>query len=99
MKNNLLIILAVVALAGGAWVFLNREAANDIVTGSVTISDEVLANTQLFMARTALLQSTSINRSLFTNPRFTSLVSYTRPVEDQPVGRTNPFEPAPPSGF
>ncbi|MCU0678629.1 MAG: hypothetical protein MUF19_03550 [Candidatus Pacebacteria bacterium] len=60
------------------------------------LADSVLAKTQIFIERRAQLDQVSIDSALFTDPRFTSLRSYTSALSNQSVGKSSLFE-LPPS--
>lgn len=60
------------------------------------IADGVLAKTQVFIERRALLDQVSIDGSLFTDPKFTALRSYTTALSSQSLGKSSLFE-LPPS--
>jgi hypothetical protein len=94
MKNLILILGVLVIGAAGVYLFTKRDATQELFTAGVPVSEEVLANTQVFMERRAVLESLAIDRSLFSDPRFTSLRSFETPIMERPVGRPNPFEPA-----
>ncbi len=56
------------------------------------LADGVLAKTQVFIERRALLDQVTIDSALFTDPRFTTLRSYTTTLSNQAVGKTSLFE-------
>jgi len=93
MNNIITIVTVVVVAAAGVYLFTQRDAAQLVFLGDTSVSPEVLANTQLFMERSALLTQLNIDTSLFTDPRFTTLSSFATRVPSRPQGRTNPFEP------
>lgn len=94
MKNIFVIIVLLVVAAAGVYFYIQRDAANLVLGGAVPASESVLANTQVFMQRRAQLEQLSIDGTLFTDPRFRSLRSFTTPVPERPIGRDNPFLPA-----
>jgi hypothetical protein len=61
--------------------------------GSVNpLADSVLAKTQVFIERRAQLDQVSIDSTLFSDPRFTGLRSYTAALSTQSVGKSSLFE-------
>ncbi len=94
MKNIIVLIGVVVVAAAGIYLFTQRQATQLVLSMESGVSPEMLANTQLFIERSAILQSLEIDATILSDDRLTSLRSYTTPVEERPVGRANPFEPA-----
>jgi hypothetical protein len=60
------------------------------------LADSVLAKTQVFIERRTQLDQVTLDSSLFTDPRFTALRSYTVALSAQSVGKTSLFD-LPPS--
>ncbi len=94
MKNIIVIVGVVIVAAAGIYLFTQRQATQLVLTSDGGVSEEMLTNTQLFIERSAILGSLEIDVEVLDDPRLTSLRSYTTPVPERPVGRTNPFEPA-----
>jgi hypothetical protein len=59
------------------------------------LADSVLAKTQVFIERRIQLDQVVLDSSLFTDPRFTSLRSYTAALSTQSIGKTSLFEMPP----
>ena len=92
MKNLPVIIILLVVAAAGIYFYVQRDSANLVI--DVSMSESIIASTQVFMQRRAQLEQLSIDNSLFTDLRFRSLRSFTTPIPERPVGRDNPFLPA-----
>lgn len=92
MKNLPVVIILVLVAAAGVYFYIQRDSTT-LVT-DVSASESVVASTQIFMQRRAQLEQLAIDNTLFTDPRFRSLRSFTTPVAERPVGRDNPFLPA-----
>jgi hypothetical protein len=90
--KNLLIILALVTIAfGGYFVFVQNNSTT-LDTGSSTQSFEtMLLNTQVFIERRQELDGISLDLSIFENPKFTSLRSFTGDIKEIPLSRPDPF--------
>lgn len=99
MKNIIVIVGVIIVAAAGVYLFTMRQATQLVLTSGTGVSEEMLANTQLFIERSAILESLEIDPAVLDDPRLTSLRSYTTPVAERPVGRNNPFEPAARGGF
>lgn len=94
MKNLPVIILILVVAAAGIYFYIERDAVDLTLNGGDVNTDTVTTNTMLFMQRRAQLEQLSIDSSLFLDPRFRELRSFTPPVPERPIGRDNPFLPA-----
>lgn len=94
MKNIITVVGLLVVAAAGIYLFTQRDAATLVLNDSVQVSDAVLASTQVFIERRAVLESLTIEPEILRDARFTSLRSYTTPLRTRPLGRDNPFEPA-----
>lgn len=92
--KQILIIVAViiVAFVGYQMFFSNSTPAD-----STLVADQAPA-TQFVDGQTILALLDSLNlvtldNSVFTNKTFVSLLDFERPIQDQVVGRPNPFLP------
>lgn len=94
MKNTIVILGLVIIAAAGVYLFLNRDATQLMLDNSEGVSEAVLASTQVFIERRAILESLTLDTTLLDDSRFLSLRSFSRPVSERPVGRDNPFAPA-----
>jgi hypothetical protein len=99
MKNIIVIVGVVVVGAAGVYLVSERQATQLVLSSTSGVSEEMLANTQLFIERSAILESLQLNTEVLNDTRLTSLQSYATPVTERPVGRSNPFEPAARSSF
>ncbi len=90
-----LIVLGLL-LIGGAAYYLLVTSSTDTVSfeSNEAVTQNMLANSQLFIDRREKLEAVSLDTSLFTNERFTSLRPFVAQVPPQPVGRPDPFAPA-----
>jgi hypothetical protein len=92
MSNNLIIlILAVILLVLGYFIFikpsdfaLSSQAANPM-------ADQMLLQTQVFIERRTKLDSVAISSELFSDPRFTSLRSFSPALTEQTLGKPTLF--------
>lgn len=95
------IIIAVVILGLIYFVysmFFKKTEDDSLISGTNSLTpSRNLAETQLLgnQITQALIKIESLNldRSVFQNPIFRSLVDRSEPILDEPVGRTNPFAP------
>ncbi|MCA9365650.1 hypothetical protein KC723_02045 [Candidatus Kaiserbacteria bacterium] len=93
LKNLLSIAVIVLVGLAGYYIFVNKDTGELDLTGRAGLDAEILASTQLFIERGRILDSISLETDLFTDLRFTSLVSYSTEVPEIPLGRENPFLP------
>jgi len=91
-----LVIFLGLATVGFAAYFVFMKDADPVVSfeSDPAMLEAMLANSQLFIERRQNLEMISLEVDLFTDERFTSLKSYTRPTIKPPVGRPDPFRPA-----
>lgn len=99
MIKKLIIILSIlILLALGYFLFIERNGVSlDILTQG-NLSEQLVANSQIFIERGNTLRQTRIDLSLFDDPRFSSLRSYSTPVPGQPIGKQNIFDALQDSG-
>ena len=94
LTKNITVILGVVTLAFGAYYFYAQRGS---VVQTNAADDEaiksMLASTEIFISRSSELDQISFDVAIFEDARFTSLISFTKPVQDEPAGRPNPFAP------
>jgi hypothetical protein len=86
--KNILVVLVVLSVAFLGYYFYAQQvstAPNDEVVKSM------LASTEAFLGRSQELEQIAFDMSLFEDSRFKTLHSFTKPVSDKPVGRTDPF--------
>lgn len=92
LLKNILILLAIVLTgAVGYYLYINNgSSASDDNTASV--DNSLAADTAGFLTTLNELKQIQLDGSIFSDPRFISLVSYTQPVAAEPIGRSNPFD-------
>ncbi len=92
-NQTLLLILAGVAVAAGLYwyFFTGTQSAAPLTT---TASDNTGAQVQ-FQTLISELGTVSFNLAIFSDPRFTSMVSLATPIAQENVGRADPFAPLP----
>ena len=94
LTKNIVIVLGLATVGFAAYfVFMKQEDPVVSFETNEAMLESMLANSQLFIERRQNLETISLGTDLFDDERFTSLRSYSRPVEEQSVGRPNPFEP------
>ncbi len=92
--NTQTIIISVVGvlLIGGAYLyFFPATPAQSPLSATTPAS----ADEQQFLSLAGELDTVSFDSSIFTDPRFNSLVDLTIQVTPEPLGRSDPFAPLP----
>jgi len=93
MKSNTIVIIIVTLLvaAVGYWYFFTGSSQQALTASAPTGN---AAQTQ-FAALVSELSPISFNTTIFSDPKFTSLVNLSTPVSPEPAGRLDPFAPVP----
>lgn len=91
LVQNLFIFLGlVVVLALGYYLYTQNEMSS-LSLNNDAISTQVAAESAMFLSRLNELKKIDLDDSLFSDPRFRSLIDNSAPVIEDPVGRPNPF--------
>jgi hypothetical protein len=88
--KNTLTVLIVLSVAFLGYYFYTQQvstAPNDEAVKSM------LTNTEVFIGRSQELDRIALDMSILEDTRFKTLRSFTKPVNDKPVGRPDPFAP------
>lgn len=88
-SNKIVWLLAATVAFGGYYFYSINESSTLQLADGVT--PEIQANADLFLARLSILSQINLETEVFDNEVFKSYQSFTVPVPEQPVGRTNPF--------
>ncbi len=96
LKNLLVLAGFIVVLGMGYFMFTQSSTSSWSLVHDVEVSPVLLEKTQVFIERRAELEARTLDVSLFRDPAFTSLRSYSTDVPDQPIGRANIFDEAQP---
>lgn len=91
LLQNIIVIGGIVVLLGLGYYLYTQNAALDVSNDSA-VSTQVAAETADFLRRLNELKAIQLNGTLFSDPRFISLVNFTAPVLVEPVGQDNPFD-------
>jgi hypothetical protein len=92
-SNTIFLVIASLVVAGGVyWYFFTGSPTSDqSVTAGTT---ENLAQAR-FDTLTSELGPITFDLTILTDPRFTALVDLATPIEEEPIGRKDPFAPVP----
>ncbi len=90
--KNIIVLLVILTFAFvGYYIFVQDNNSQIDSISDTTVTDEMLAKTSLFIERRAILDSITLDTTVFEDPLFVSYRNFTLPVFEQPIGKTNPF--------
>lgn len=90
LVKNLFVILGLVLIAGLGYYIYTSNGSLGLQTDDTDLSIE--AESTDLIRKIDSIKRISIDRRLFSDPRFTNLRSFATPVPVYPIGRDNPFE-------
>ena len=87
-----IVVIIIVAFIGYKMFFVGTS------TGDTTLVADQASSTQFVDGQTILvllnnLSQVTLDESIFSNSTFASLIDFERPIQDQVIGRQNPFLP------
>lgn len=97
LLKNLIIVLTITLVLGGGYYFIYGGSDAE-GTGTATVIDASLKQqTDKILADTKRINEYKLDDSIFSDPRFTSLVNTRIELGQVPTGRPNPFDPIDPA--
>ena len=88
--STLFTILALLITVGlGYYLYVQRGIEDVSNTG---LEADISTEAALFLARLNEIQEIQLSSEVLSDARFTSLLTYSTPIQDEPLGRENPFE-------
>jgi hypothetical protein len=94
LQNIVIGVIGLVLIALGYFLFIKPSSFSLGGEAMSPLDDQVQARTQEFIARRDQLNQVTLDQSVFSDSRFTSLRSYTPPVTDQTLGKSSVFDGA-----
>jgi hypothetical protein len=96
LTKNLLVVLGVFTVGYAGYYLYTQQSTLTLDGGSENdaVYMNILANTEVFIVRSQELSSIDLDLAVLDDVRFRSLRRFTKDVEDQPIGRDNPFAEA-----
>ena len=91
LLKNLFVILGLVLLVGLGYYLYTTNGSASLDSSNANMSLE--AESADLIRKVETIKRITIDRDLFSDPRFATLQSFATPVPIYPVGRTNPFRP------
>jgi hypothetical protein len=90
--KNIAIILGILTIgAGGYWLYTQEMTNGTDFEQTEATRENMLNRTQVFIERRQKLDQVELDISFFEKNSFRSLESHTTEIQEQPVGRSNPF--------
>lgn len=90
--KNLGIFIICIAVVAVGYYFIKGDGSKASELGADSaVREELINKTQAFIERSNQLQQIQIDPNFFTDATFTSLRSFSTPVPDQTIGRTDIF--------
>jgi len=89
--KNIFVIVGLVLVAGLGYYVYSTNGSLGLQSSDANLNIE--AESADLIRKIDSIKRISIDRSLFSDPRFTNLRSFATPVPVYPVGRDNPFTP------
>lgn len=89
--QNIIIVLGLIVVAGLGYYLFSQNASGTLEFVNQPVSSQAVAESADFLQKLNKLKSISLDGSLFSDPRFQSLVNNTQPVIEVNIGRPNPF--------
>lgn len=86
------IIIIIIAFIGFKMFFVDQSSTGSTLTSEVAGPGQFIDG-QAILVLLNRLNQVSLDSSIFSNKVFTSLVNFEKPIEEQAVGRPNPFLP------
>lgn len=94
LLKNLIAVLVIIVVGGVAYYMISSEDdVTDATLGDGQTNSDVTLEIEKILANTKKLGGYTLDVSIFTNPKFTSLKDFGVELVDVGTGRPNPFEP------
>lgn len=90
-KNLVLILGLLIVGFAGYYIYTQQGSSALSFRSNDQVLQNMLSNTQVFIQRRQELEKVELNVSFFEDPRFVGLRSFSKPIQEQPIGRPDPF--------
>lgn len=90
--QNILIFVGLVGLVGFGYFLYSQNERLNLSAGDAATSNQIAIEASDFLRRLNDLKAITLDTEILNDPRFSSLVNYSAPLQTESVGRTNPFE-------
>ena len=90
--TNLSIVLGLITVAfAGYYLYLQKDSSTLNIESSEETMQNMMNKTQKFIQHRQTLDKVRLDMNIFEDKRFVSLRSFSTPIEEQPIGRPDPF--------
>lgn len=90
--TNISIVLGLITVAFAGYYIYTQQAPSGLsFDENQQTMQNMLNNTRVFMQHRAALSNVKMDISFFEDERFQSLRSFSTPIQEQPIGRPDPF--------
>lgn len=89
LKNILILIVFFVTIALGYFLYIRPASVED---SNAAVQLEITYKADRFVQRLGELKQIELSGDILADRRFSSLTTYTKPVQVEPIGKENPFE-------
>jgi hypothetical protein len=97
LKKIILVILLAIVLFVVYAVFIKKDPTNtvdgNLITSGGVLSEDARALGNQISQALLRLEQIKLDRNIFTNNIYVTLVDRSEPIIDEPIGRPNPFAP------
>lgn len=94
--KNLLFALGLAVIVWLGYTVFIKDSDPSLTASNAAVTNQAVQDAQEFLVRLQQLREIELDNSLFSDPRFDSLIDHRQAIKNEPVGRSNPFDP--PSG-
>lgn len=93
--TNISIVLGLITIIFAGYYMYNQKDAVLLEYGvNDQVMQEMVSKADAFISQTQALSQINLKLNLFADKHFQSLKSFTKPIQERPVGRENPFDEA-----
>lgn len=94
--TNIIVLIGIVCTAVAGYFLFSQDSSMFLSSNSSDQQlQQLLMSSQLFVERSRTLAEIDMDTTVFDDPVFNSLKSYSPPPSEFQVGRANPFAPVP----
>jgi aminopeptidase-like protein len=92
-KQIIVAVIVIIVAFFGFKMFFAPDTTGDVALVTEQATTLNFAEGQIILSLLGKLNQVTLDRSVFSNKVFLSLINFEQPIEDQVVGRQNPFLP------
>jgi hypothetical protein len=90
--KNIIVILGLITVGfAGYFMYMQQSATTLSFNANEDVLRNMRTNSVLFIERRGQLEAVDMDLSFFSDERVLSFRSFEEPIQEQPIGRSNPF--------